>query len=113
MEKAKPKYIAIVGCNNYHGFKIFKPNMIVKLIKEPDNDFDDEAIEVITKEHGKVGYVANSVHTVPRGCMSAGRIYDTFDKSVSAIVKFVTSSCVIAKLIDNRKQKTSDLKNNQ
>lgn len=33
---------------------------------------------------GKTGYVANSIHRVARGTRSAGRIYDTFEDSITA-----------------------------
>ncbi|MEZ0537371.1 HIRAN domain-containing protein [Caldicellulosiruptoraceae bacterium PP1] len=99
----KPRYAAIVGCNHYYGFRIFKPGMKVILTKEPDNEYDDEAIMVSIKDKGKIGYIANSTNTVPRGCYSAGRIYDTFEKSTTAIVKFVTNSCVIV-MLKNKKR---------
>ena len=34
-----------------------------KLVKEPDNEYDNEAIQVKIKGLGKVGYVANSPYT--------------------------------------------------
>lgn len=39
----------------------------MKLLKEPDNEFDKEAIQVKIKGLGKVGYVANSPFTVDGG----------------------------------------------
>ena len=33
-------------------------------VKEPDNEYDNEAIQVKIKGLGKVGYVANSPYTV-------------------------------------------------
>ena len=50
--------------------------MKVKLEKEPDNEYDKEAIQVKAKGLGKVGYVANSQYTVKGELMSAGRLYD-------------------------------------
>lgn len=93
------RYVAAVGCNHYFGFKIFKPGMPVRLEKDPDNPYDMEAIKVVIDPIGKVGYVANSTHTVPMGCQSAGRIYDTFDKEICGIVRFVTSDSVIIELV--------------
>ena len=54
--------------------------MIVKLKKEPDNEYDNEAIKVKMKGLGKIGYVANSPRTVIGDCMSAGRLYDKISK---------------------------------
>ena len=50
-----------------------KKGMKVKLVKEPDNEYDQEAIQVKIKGLGKVGYVANSSYTVKGKSMSAGR----------------------------------------
>ena len=58
------KRFTITGCEYYFGLSIFEKGMKVKLIKEPDNKYDSEAIRVELKGHGKVGYVGNSTHTV-------------------------------------------------
>ena len=50
--------------------------MKVRLEKEPDNEHDKEAIKVMVKGLGKVGYVANSPYTVIGESWSAGRLYD-------------------------------------
>lgn len=34
----------------------------IKLIKEPDNNYDKEAIRIELRGIGKIGYVANSAH---------------------------------------------------
>ncbi len=39
--------------------------------KEPDNEYDKEAIKVIYEGLGNVGYVANSSYTVIGAAMSA------------------------------------------
>ena len=57
-------YFTIAGCNHYFGSDFMKKGMKVKLIKEPDNEYDKEAIQVKVKGLGKVGYVANSPYTV-------------------------------------------------
>lgn len=94
------RYVAVVGFGKFYGRKIFKPEQIVKLIKEPNNSFDDEAIRVELEPVGQVGYVANSTATVPRGCHSAGRIYDTFEQHCYGIVRFITKETVIVELLD-------------
>lgn len=100
MNTQSARYVAVVGCENYFGYRIFKPGMLVKLEKEPDNDYDMEAIRVVVSPIGKVGYVANSVRTVPLGCHSAGRVYDTFDEYTLGIVRFVTDTVVIVELAE-------------
>lgn len=97
---SEERYIAIAGARQFFGRKIFKPEQIVKLVKEPENGHDDEAIRVELKPLGQVGYVANSTNTVPRGCQSAGRIYDTFDQCCSGRVKFITNETVIVELLE-------------
>ena len=92
-------YTTIVGLNNYEGNKVFKVGSIVKLLKEPDNDYDLEAIACEVKYIGKTGYIANSVKTVIKGTMSGGRIYDKIDKISFCEVKFISQNSVIAKIL--------------
>jgi hypothetical protein len=63
------------------------------------NPHDQEAIKVEMIPIGKIGYVANSPHTVPKGCRSAGRIYDMFDYHICAVIRFVMKDIVIVELI--------------
>lgn len=93
-----PVYVAVVGCHRYHGTTMLKPGMMVTLLKEPDNLYDDEAIAVMVDHLGRIGYVANSVHTVPKGCRSAGRVYDTFGEKTTGWVRFVAKDLVIVEL---------------
>lgn len=72
----KEMYFTIAGCNHYYGSDFMEKGMKVKLVKEPDNEYDNEAIQVKIKGLGKVGYVANSPYTVKGESMSAGRLYD-------------------------------------
>jgi len=44
--------------------------------------------------------VANSVNTVAKGTMSAGRIYDKTDNEFDIIVRFVTRASVICEVIE-------------
>ena len=39
-------YFTIAGCKHYFGNEFMKKGMKVKLVKEPDNEFDKEAIQV-------------------------------------------------------------------
>jgi hypothetical protein len=47
------RYVAAVGCNHYFGFKIFKPGIPVRLEKDPNNQYDMEAIKVILIPSGR------------------------------------------------------------
>lgn len=93
------RHVTVVGCHHYFGLRIFNPGMLVRLEREPDNKYDREAIKVVIDHIGKVGYVANSTRTIPLGCKSAGRIYDTFGKNTFGIVRFVTNHSVIVELV--------------
>ena len=89
MKKQEKLYFTIAGTGHYFGQEYFKPKMKVTLIKEPDNEFDKEAIKVEMDGLGKVGYVANSPFTVQGESMSAGRLYDRIGKKAVGMVKYV------------------------
>ena len=91
-------YFTIAGCNHYFGSDFMKKGMKVKLIKEPDNEYDKEAIQVKVKGLGKVGYVANSPYTVKGESMSAGRLYDRIGKKAYGKVILVTPKGVLCKV---------------
>lgn len=92
-------YITITSFNNMHGEKALKIEGIVKLVKEPDNKYDTEAIYCEMRHFGKIGYVANSVQTVIKGCMSSGRLYDKINDEYFARIKFVSGTNAIAKIL--------------
>jgi hypothetical protein len=92
--------VAVTGTKHYYGVDFFKIGMIVRLRKDRDNPHDSEAIVVEIPPIGRVGYVANSLHTVPKGCRSAGRIYDTFGEVIYGIVRFVVKDIVILEVTD-------------
>lgn len=94
----QPIYVAIVGTQHYYGATFLKPGQLIHLIKDPDNQHDHEAIQAEIVPIGKIGYVANSPHTVPKGCRSAGRIYDTFEHHICGIVRFVVKDIAIVEL---------------
>lgn len=50
----KDVYFTITGMNYYFGSDFLKKGMKVKLIKEPDNEYDKEAIRVELKGLGKI-----------------------------------------------------------
>ena len=39
-------FFTITGTKHYFGHEFIEPKMTVKLVKEPDNDYDREAIKV-------------------------------------------------------------------
>lgn len=92
-------FITITGAKHYYGLQPFKINRIVKLVKEPDNDYDPEAVRVELPYIDTIGYVANSVNTVFDGTVSAGRLYDRIDDYAYAQILFVTHSSAIAVVI--------------
>jgi len=94
----KEIYFTIAGTNHYFGSDFMKQGMKVKLIKEPDNEHDREAIRVELKGLGKVGYVANSPYTVLGESMSAGRIYDRIGDEAKGKILIVTSRGVVCQL---------------
>lgn len=69
-------HTTITGLSHYFGDEFFEPGMKVRLTKEPDNDYNKEAIMVEIDGLGKVGYVANNPRTVLGESFSAGRLYD-------------------------------------
>jgi len=92
-------FITVTGIDHYYGKTPFEIGRITKIVKEPDNPHDSEAIRVELPFIGNVGYVANSANTVYRGTASAGRIYDKIGDYAYARVFFVTHSSVIALLL--------------
>ncbi len=94
-------YITVTAFDNMHGTKPLKLNGIVKLVKEPDNKYDTEAIACEMRHFGKIGYVANSTRTVVKGCMSGGRVYDKITDEYFARIKFITGTIAIAKVLDS------------
>lgn len=76
----KEKYITITGMNHYYGLRPFSVGKKIKCIKDKNNPYDSEAIKVVMKEIGTVGYIANSPYTTATGTMSAGRIYEKVKK---------------------------------
>ena len=47
-------FFTITGTNHHYGQEFFEPDMTVKLIKEPDNEIDKEAIKVELEGLGHV-----------------------------------------------------------
>ena len=102
---AKTYFITLTGFKQYYDKKPFEPGQIVRLVKEPDNPYDAEAISVELPFIGRVAYVANSPNTVARGTSSAGRIYGTFRRETYAQVLFMTHASILCMLLPPERKK--------
>ena len=113
-------FITITGQNHYLGLKPYKVGRIVKIVKDVDNEYDEDAIRVELPFIDTIGYVANSVNTVFAGTCSAGKLYDKIDDYAYAQVMFITHSSVIALVLSpdevenpsESKAEQNDTKNN-
>ncbi len=94
------KFITITGLSYYYGKDVLEKDIAITLRKDPDNKYDKEAILAEFYPLGKIGYVANSPHTVIGDCMSAGRIYDKFEDSCTVLVKYILPNGVVCELIE-------------
>ncbi len=88
-------FFTVAGTKHYYGQEFFTPGMTVKLVKEPDNEIDREAIRVEAEGLGAVGYVANSPWTVAGESYSAGRLYDKIGDTAEGVVLYVLPKGVL------------------
>lgn len=96
----KKVFITITGMNHRFGQAFLEPRMKVLLVKEPDNEYDREAIKVMLDGLGHIGYVANSTYTVLGDSISAGRLYDKIGQTAVAKVKYILPKgaiCTVSK----------------
>ena len=91
-------YFTLTGTKHYFGNEFLKKGTKIRLEKEPDTEYDKEAIKVTYEGLGKIGYVANSSYTVIGDSMSAGRLYDKIGKKVKAKVVLVTDHGTICSI---------------
>lgn len=92
-------YFTIAGTSHHYGTEFLESNMEVTLTKEPDNEYDKEAIKVEMQGLGLIGYVANSHFTVLGDSMSAGRIYDKIGDTARGKVMYVVPQGVLCELV--------------
>jgi len=102
-------YFTLTGTKHYYGKEFLKAGTKILLKKEPDNEYDKEAIKVTYEGLGKIGYVANSSYTVIGDSMSAGRIYDKIGDIAKAKVVLITEQGTICRLskksiLENKKK---------
>ena len=91
-------YFTLTGTKYYYGKEFLEPGTKLLLEKEPDNEYDKEAILVTMEGLGKLGYVANSPYTVLGDSLSAGRLYDHIGKKAYGKVILVTPQGVLCKV---------------
>ena len=102
-------WFTIAGTNFRCGSDFMEKGMKVRLVKEPDNEYDREAIKVMMDGFGHVGYVANSPRTVIGESWSAGRIYDKIGDTAEGKIKYVMEKGVLCSL----KLKTEEMADGQ
>ncbi len=95
-------YFTITGTRFHYGQDFFEKGMKVRLEKEPDNKYDQEAIKVMVKGLGHVGYVANSPHTVIGESYSAGRLYDKIGDKAKGKVVMISERGILCVLKDKK-----------
>ena len=94
----KTYYFTIAGTSHRYGHEFLEPDMKVILTKEPDNEYDTEAIKVEIEGLGHIGYVANSPYTVVGRSYSAGRLYDKIGDSAEGCVMYKLPNAVLGKV---------------
>lgn len=97
LKSTKDTLISITGTRFYFGIEIFKPEMEVDLIKEPENEHDRDAIRVEI-DGETVGYVANSEYTMVENIKSASDI-NNLDLKKAEVVFIYMDEYVIARLV--------------
>ena len=88
-------WFTIAGTRHYLGQDFLEKGMKIRLEKEPDNKVDREAIKVMMKGLGHIGYVANSPYTVIGESWSAGRLYDKIGEKARGRVFMVMDKGVL------------------
>ena len=104
-------FVTITGHQNYLGLKPYKVGRVVKLVKDKDNEHDEDAIRVELPFIDTIGYIANSTNTVYKGTFSAGRLYDKIGDEAFAQIMFVTHSSAIALILPPDEEKGEDCEN--
>lgn len=107
----KTYFVTITGLDYYYGKTPFEIGRIIRLTKDPENIYDDEAIVAWLPYIEKIGYVANSTKTVYNGTISAGRLYDKIEDYAYAKVMFVTHTSAIALVLDKDEVEVADENN--
>lgn len=97
-------YITTTGMQYHFGIDAFKIGQKVYLEKDIENEYDSEAVRVMSECGNKLGHVANSVRTVAKGTHSAGWIGHMLTEKMQAKILFITGHSVIAEIVKDDKQ---------
>lgn len=81
---SKDELFTIVGHEFYKNNIYFTPGMTLRLVKEPNNEYDKNAIAVYA-ENEKIGYVANSNYTKYELTSSASVLQDKIQNTSEGI----------------------------
>ena len=95
---SKKVYFTLTGTQYFHGKDFLEKDMKVSLVKDPDNDYDKEAIKVELEGLGQIGHVANSPYTVVGYSHSAGRLYDKIGDTAEGKILYVMPTGVLCTL---------------
>jgi hypothetical protein len=95
-------YFTITGTNHFFGKDFLEKDMKVRLVKDPENEYDSEAIKVELEGLGQIGHVANSPYTVCGESYSAGRLYDKIGDTAEGTVLFVLNNGVLCYISEGR-----------
>ena len=95
-------FITIAGLNFFFGLDFIEKDMIFSLKKDPENEYDKEAIKVEAEGLGTIGHVANSARTVLGESHSAGYIYNKVNDETKVKVLYVLAdrNAVICEIIN-------------
>ena len=88
IDSARNPLVCIAGRNHYGYLAPTEKGTIIDLVKEPDNEHDENAIRV-EYDAKTVGYVANSTYTMIDEAKSASEIWGTFGQRTRARILFV------------------------
>ncbi len=97
----KKIYFTITGMCYRFGSDFLEKDMTVRLVKDPENEYDDEAIKVELPGLGQIGWVANSVRTKLGESYSAGRIYDKIGDTAEGKVLYILDGSAVAELSED------------
>lgn len=95
-------YFTITGTNHFFGKDFLEKDMKVRLVKDPDNEYDSEAIKVELEGLGQIGHVANSPYTVCGESYSAGRLYDKIGDTAEGTILYVLKNGVLCCITEDR-----------
>ena len=95
-------YFTITGTNHFFGKDFLEKDMKVRLVKDPDNEYDSEAIKVELEGLGQIGHVANSPYTVCGESYSAGRLYDKIGDTAEGTILFVLKNGILCYISEGR-----------